>query len=190
MSSPKFEIIQGGKDHNAPHKKSKANLSVIEGGSLERKSDGFAVEIVKEAKIEQRRFFKKEEIVEVISNLAKKELVEHDDLIIKKEVYDQMGNLLILEIEVHSDKAKKLGWGNILYVFTIKGKYTSSSGRKQGTVFSDEGSIMRFNFFVNEPDKAVAGAIVGTYNEEKNKWEETKYVGKYADSAIDISSLE
>lgn len=144
----KFEVIEGGKK---------------DGGGKEKEIPLERKKIIDNSKIESPRIFTRNEIVALISDMAKKEGFKKKELVLDREIYDTHGNLLLLDMKVSAERARASGWGNIWYSFHIKGDVGATS-------YSFHTIVERLYAPAHDPDNPVDGGIVAVYNEKKETW--------------------
>lgn len=81
------------------------------------------VEVVEGIKYQGERVFEKSEIVQLISDVARKEGHPAKELAVTHEVRDTSNHLMRLAMELRPEVARAHGWGSLLYVFHVRGDY-------------------------------------------------------------------
>lgn len=123
---PKFELIQGGKDKDAPVlrdvSKGKKRLESIGGGMPLRDTRPRSHhEIAAAWEMGEDPAFSKAEIIEHIQKIAKKDGFDKNLLEVEGETYDTGQNLVYLKMRIKEARAKFGGWHEISYHYTLKG---------------------------------------------------------------------
>lgn len=156
LNNRKFEVIQGGREGKETVRGDRRNLTLLRGAQVSTR-EVVSPEIM-EATIKEGRIFLKEEIFDLIRQIAEVEGFKEDTLEVDHEVYDPKGNLVILNVRVKTGRAKGAGYGRIQFNYVIKGDLGDRVSNKATT-------IARIYAPLNKPDEFLAGGIVGRYDD-------------------------